>query len=101
MLALGVNPFLESMYSFPLEHQTPGMKYYVVRDMKQEVAGVLKHDAPIFTLRLNQITKVEFDTYLEFGIKLMSVGDLNQMIDGELTPLADAFIQNAGLHRRR
>ena len=65
------------MYSFPLRN-TPGMKYYVVRDMKQEVAGVLKHDAPIFTLRLNQITKVEFDTYLEFGIKLMTVGDLNK-----------------------
>ena len=66
------------------------MKYYVVRDMKQEVAGVLKHDAPIFTLRLNQITKVEFDTYLEFGIKLMTVGDLNKLIDDEMT-----FIQNA------
>ena len=77
------------------------MKYYVVRDMNDEVAGVLKHENPIFTLRLDLITKVEFDTYLEFGIKLMSVGDLNNLIDGELTPFADAFIQHAGHYLKR
>lgn len=57
---------------------------------------MLKHENPIITFRLDRISQAEFSTYLEFGIKLMTVGDLNQMIDDEMTPLADAFIQNAG-----
>jgi len=50
------------------------MKYYVVRNLKREVVGVLKHENPIITFRMDRISQAEFSTYLEFGIKLMTVG---------------------------
>lgn len=47
------------------------MYYYAIRDRKgDEMTGVFKYEEALASLPVvSYITKVEFDTYLEFGIK--------------------------------
>ena len=47
------------------------MYYYAIRDRKgDEMTGVFRYEEELVALSVvNYITKAEFDTYLEFGIK--------------------------------
>jgi len=63
------------------------MYYYVIRDRKgDEMTGVFKYDEELVALPVvSRITKAEFDTYLEFGIKELDASHVITTLFDRLT----------------
>ena len=63
------------------------MYYYAIRDRKgDEMTGVFKYEEELVALPIvSYITKAEFDTYLEFGIKELDASHVITTLFDRLT----------------
>ena len=60
------------------------MRYFAVRDYNDTMQGIYRGSYGILSIRIQEITQVEFETYREFGIDVMGSNRVFDMLTKEM-----------------
>ena len=60
------------------------MRYFAVRDYNDTMQGIYRGSYGILSVRIQEITQAEFETYREFGIEVMGSNRVTDILTKEL-----------------
>ncbi len=60
------------------------MRYFAVRDYNDTMQGIYRGSYGILSVRIQEITQAEFETYREFGIEVMGSNRVVDILTKEL-----------------
>lgn len=72
------------------------MRYFAVRDYNDTMQGIYRGSYGILSVRIQEITQAEFETYREFGIEVMGS---NRVVDILTKELDMARLRDKDKHR--